>query len=220
MLNGVGITVLNLAYLRLTKTVVDWENHKYESAALNSLILKNFFFQFSNSYIYIAYNVVFTDKDFVDLEKEVLVIMGTAFVSRFLLSFAMPYGQYLWKKRAVIKKWTEFCSEYYDVYFKNKEKERLEKLNQIEMRVALEAKRRQQKPPVDEQQENDIEEVPEKRRVYVMPDLLPKEDTGVTLTDYTITDQDAHKQIEYARTMQPEISPQECFTSLVNIVYS
>lgn len=46
-------------YKRLCKSVVNWENHKYDLAMQYSYILKVFLFEFLISYISVVYAVIF-----------------------------------------------------------------------------------------------------------------------------------------------------------------
>ncbi len=51
VLNAVSIMVFGMAYRNVAKRLTDWENHRTESDYENNLILKNFVFQFVNSYV-------------------------------------------------------------------------------------------------------------------------------------------------------------------------
>lgn len=44
-----------MVYRKVAKRLTDWENHRTESEYENALILKNFIFQFVNSYISLFY---------------------------------------------------------------------------------------------------------------------------------------------------------------------
>lgn len=58
-LNGVSMTLFCDLYKRLCKSVVNWENHKYDLAMQYSYILKVFLFEFLISYISVVYAVIF-----------------------------------------------------------------------------------------------------------------------------------------------------------------
>jgi len=49
--NATGIVIFGLIYRKIAIMLVNWENHRYEEEWENSLITKNFAFQFVNAYI-------------------------------------------------------------------------------------------------------------------------------------------------------------------------
>lgn len=60
--NGLAISLITIIYSEICKKVVDWENHKYESGKVNSLILKLFIFEFFNSYLNLVYVIIIQKK--------------------------------------------------------------------------------------------------------------------------------------------------------------
>ena len=47
--------ILNVIYRKVAKRLTEWENHRTQSEFEHSLIVKNFIFQFVNSYISLFY---------------------------------------------------------------------------------------------------------------------------------------------------------------------
>ena len=62
-INAVIIITLGVIYRGIAKKLVAWENHRYSDDMENSLISKNFAFQFVNAYISI-FAVAFAEQDF------------------------------------------------------------------------------------------------------------------------------------------------------------
>jgi hypothetical protein len=55
MINSIVIMVFSTAYRKVATILTDWENHRTESEYENSMIVKNFIFQFVNSYVSLFY---------------------------------------------------------------------------------------------------------------------------------------------------------------------
>lgn len=196
------ITIMNMVYLRITKAVVDWENHKFQSSADNSLILKNFFFQFFNSYIYLGYLVVIQKQTIDQLEVTIIVHIATSMGSFLGINFAMPYALFLWKRGRIRKKWAEFQANFYLPYFKDKpDPEKSHKIDKESQKVN----------PLTTEQES-----PNDQKVYLLPPSIQKEDPDNNdAMEYTREDSELHKQIEFTTGMNPFSAPQDVFMFLV-----
>ena len=55
VLNAMLIMILNMIYRKVAKYLTNWENHRTQQDFEYSLIIKNFLFQFVNSYISLFY---------------------------------------------------------------------------------------------------------------------------------------------------------------------
>jgi Calcium-activated chloride channel len=107
-LNGMILVLMDEIYKVLSLLVVNWENHKYESSRENSFILKNYLFQFVNSYITLFY-YSFSQRDF-DL---VASSMATTMIGKQVLNVGISSGlpwlkwkinyHFFWKKYKVYR---------------------------------------------------------------------------------------------------------------------
>ena len=108
--NGIFIFILTLIYDTLAKKICNWENHKYESDYMNSMIIKSFVFNFVVSYINLFYYAFFYH---AKNKKSQFGVLGTNFVSIVLsknLAFIfttniIPYLKFVWKKWRFEKEW-------------------------------------------------------------------------------------------------------------------
>ena len=123
LLNVIVVKILNLVYLFTTRKIVGWENHMHQSAADNSLILKNFFFQFFNAYIYIVYYILVDQKEMTELRVTFMTTMVAYLFSQLVLvgiydqKFLLPYATFMFCVRRFKKKWEKFEKGYYKPYF-------------------------------------------------------------------------------------------------------
>jgi hypothetical protein len=84
--NGAAIYALNRMYQKLTTWVVSWENHEFQSAQDNALVLKNFIFQCTNSYLYILYQIFFLPDLQTDrLRNNIIITFISNFFSKSIL---------------------------------------------------------------------------------------------------------------------------------------
>lgn len=196
------ITVMNLVYLMMTNSLVEWENHKFQSQADNSLILKNFFFQFFNSYIYLGYLVVFQQQTIDQLELTIIVHIATSMGSFLGINFIVPYVLFQWNLSQISNKWAQFYSKFYEPYFRQKAD--MDKVKTQKVANRNEVRNTENKPKADD------------NKVYLLPEVYKKEDTTEnSAMDYTHQDSDLHKQIEFTVGMKPFIPPKDVFMFLV-----
>ena len=208
LLNVIVVKILNLAYLFLTRKIVEWENHKYQSAADNSLILKNFFFQFFNAYIYLVYYIIVDQKQIAELRLTFITTMVASLLSQVALvgrphqKFLLPYGKFLLCVRKFRKKWRKFHSQFYVIYYK----QRREKLEKEAQRRAEEKERRELE---------EIDDADKNAKVYLTKELAQEVDPNKYATDYEEEDHILHEQIEFTLCMDEEVNQQDAFTELV-----
>ena len=63
VINAIIIIILGVLYRAMAKVLASWENHQYEDDYENSLVTKNFSFQFVNAYIAL-FSIAFSDGNF------------------------------------------------------------------------------------------------------------------------------------------------------------
>jgi hypothetical protein len=97
IVNAVIIIIFNTIYRKVASKLTEWENYRTESEYENSFIVKNFLFQFVNSYVslfYVAFvkgkYAIFGLTDFVDTCKpdcmsELSVQLGTIFLTQIFI---------------------------------------------------------------------------------------------------------------------------------------
>jgi len=102
IVNAITIMLFSMGYRTVAKKLTDWENHRTESEYENNLIIKNFIFQFVNSYISLFY-IAFL-KENVDLfgfprtpcspdcMTELAVQLGTIFITSTSIQQANEVG--------------------------------------------------------------------------------------------------------------------------------
>ncbi|CAK55572.1 unnamed protein product (macronuclear) [Paramecium tetraurelia] len=113
-LNGVGMTVFCDLYKRLCKSVVNWENHKFDLAMQYSYVLKVFLFEFLISYISVVYAVLFKS-DQTQLTLSVASIIITRGLISNLTSNCMPFlfYKYLkWGLEGQFDKFQDYCKDF------------------------------------------------------------------------------------------------------------
>jgi len=89
--NAISIMLFGMAYRTVAKRLTDWENHRTESDYENHLILKNFVFQFVNSYVSLFYIAFIkgkmqlfgmdTEQCAPDCMTELSIQLGTIFIT-------------------------------------------------------------------------------------------------------------------------------------------
>ena len=74
MINSLLILVFGIFYKRVSKWLVDNENHRYYSSYENSMINKTYMFQFINTYIgnFVA---IFYNQNFASLTLNLVIVM-------------------------------------------------------------------------------------------------------------------------------------------------
>jgi hypothetical protein len=107
--------------------VVSWENHEFQSSQDNALVLKNFIFMCTNSYLYIFYQIFFLPELPAErLRNNIIITFIFNFLSKSILviaahqNYLWPYVVYRWRKRTLEHRWLEFKTLFYDPLFKNK----------------------------------------------------------------------------------------------------
>ncbi len=113
MANGAAIAVLNTIYKTVAIKVVNWENHRYQEKWENSLIIKNFTFQFANSYLTLFW-IAFVDMRFSALAYSMGSIL---IVKQFALNFVeivLPIITNCIKQRKILKAWNTYIDKPID----------------------------------------------------------------------------------------------------------
>lgn len=192
---------MNMTYLAVTKAVVQWENHKYQSSQDNSLILKNFFFQFLNMYVYLGYLVLFKVQTISELETTFAVLLATSFGSQIGVNGALPYALYIWQTRRISKKWSSFYDNFYKPYFSSK----TEKEPTTGAEFQQEGELKVQNLPEDHPQ----------YKVSLLPKHRREEPIEKLAMEYEVSDCKLHKQIEFTLGMKPFASTQDIFMFMV-----
>lgn len=88
-INGLYIPLLNSLWRSATSALTTWENHRTESQFEAGLILKDFLFEFTNSYISLFY-VAFVLRDPEQLATQLGSIMIGRFVASTIVEYAVP----------------------------------------------------------------------------------------------------------------------------------
>lgn len=224
LLNGAGIKIFNILYFKFTSWIVKWENHKYLSEQSNSLILKNFAFQLANSYTYICYLILFTDRSFEQLEKDLLILMATAFAIKISFTYGIPYLFFKLNKRQIVKKWKVYYEEFYKTYFQLKERQHQEterkKMEEAAKQKLLEMRMRRHRGDDYYDEAEDINPKKNEREV-LLQEIIPEELVESKLTDYSARDHYLHQQVEYTRAMIDDVYADDAFSDLaINLGYA
>lgn len=195
------ITIMNMTYLSVTKAVVQWENHKYQSSQDNSLILKNFFFQFLNMYIYLGYLVLFKVQTIAELETTFAVLLASSFGSQVGVNGVLPYLMFIWQSRRISKKWAQFYENFYKPYYANKqEKEELEAVAKGEDK---------------ELKSRTLPEDHPNYKVSLLERHRREEPIEKLAMEYESNEYNLHKQIEFTMGMRPFANNQDIFMFMV-----
>lgn len=105
--NGAAIAVLNTIYKMLAIKVVNWENHRYQEEWENSLVIKNFTFQFANSYLTLFW-IAFFDQDFSALAYSMGSILIVKQFALNLVEIVLPAILNCLKQRKILKLWAKY----------------------------------------------------------------------------------------------------------------
>lgn len=108
--NGMVLVVMDEIYKFLSTIIVNWENHKHETDRENSLILKNYMFQFMNSYITLFY-YSFIQRDFDVVASSMATTMIGKQVLNVAISSGLPWLK--WRIRSFLfwRKYKEYREE-------------------------------------------------------------------------------------------------------------
>lgn len=93
-LNGASMTVFCELYKRICRSLVTWENHRYESEQEYSYVLKVFLFEFLISYVSIVYQIIFGQQTAEKITTAVASIIITRGVISNVMSNLLPYLLY------------------------------------------------------------------------------------------------------------------------------
>lgn len=88
-LNGASMNILCDLYKRLCRSLVQWENHMFESEQEYSYVLKVFLFEFLISYVSVVYVAIF-ESDATQLSISVASIIITRGIISNVLSNFLP----------------------------------------------------------------------------------------------------------------------------------
>ena len=114
--NGVFMVIGIIVYDVLSKMVVKWENHRYESDYQNSMIVKSFAFNFFISYVTLFYYAFFFDAknremQFLVLGANFIAIVIAKNVVFIITTNLIPYLSFVVKKWKLAKKWKVYKKE-------------------------------------------------------------------------------------------------------------
>ena len=87
--------------------VVNWENHRYQEEWENSLVIKNFTFQFANSYLTLFW-IAFFDQDFSALAYSMGSILIVKQFALNLVEIVLPAILNCLKQRKILKLWAKY----------------------------------------------------------------------------------------------------------------
>lgn len=107
IVNTIVIKIFNWIYEKLTSFVVKVENHKHETTRESSLVLKNFIFQFVNTYIFLFYFSVF-DPQYTIVVSTVISAFCSNSILNLLLSRVLPILFYKYYKRNMSSIWKKY----------------------------------------------------------------------------------------------------------------
>jgi hypothetical protein len=119
-LNGAIIFVLGVIYNILAVVVCRIENHEFENEYENSLIFKDFIFQFLNSYLILFYYAYYK-QSFSLVSSNILSLTISKQGLSIVKSNVLPYLLFMKGRRAFIKKWQDWRSKVKPVYMKDHE---------------------------------------------------------------------------------------------------
>ena len=105
--NGASIAILNTIYKALAIKVVNWENHRYQEEWENSLVIKNFTFQFANSYLTLFW-IAFKDQNFKGLAYSMGSILIVKQFALNLVEIVLPIITNCLKQRKILKAWKTY----------------------------------------------------------------------------------------------------------------
>jgi len=94
--------------------LANWENHRYQEEWENSLIVKNFAFQFVNAYISL-FSIAFFDRDFNTLATNLGIILILKQVAINLIEFVLPKIMNKIKSKRLLNKWEVFAMKPTDL---------------------------------------------------------------------------------------------------------
>ena len=100
--NGVSISVLYVIYKQVVNSVMEWENHRFESTTVNSRIPKLFLFYFSMNYINLFFYAFYL-QDFKMLQSNFISLFLTRSVSNISISYLLPLILFWFKRRYIFK---------------------------------------------------------------------------------------------------------------------
>ena len=96
------IVILSTIYSAVALALTQWENHQFEDDWEDSLIIKNFSFQFVNAYIAL-FTMAFAEQDFNKLAYNLAIIIAAKQIGTNLLDVVMPFFQTRIKQRKLRK---------------------------------------------------------------------------------------------------------------------
>jgi hypothetical protein len=98
VINAVIIIVLGIIYRKIAVLMANWENHKFQQDWEDSLVSKNFAFQFVNSNIAL-FSTAFNEQDFNNLSYQLAIIMVVKQVVTGVVEMILPKIGVWWRRR-------------------------------------------------------------------------------------------------------------------------
>lgn len=99
-----------MVYERLTIWVVDWENHLYVTTMESSLVLKNFVFQFFNTFVFLFYYTLIKP-DFVVVTSSILSTFISKCSVNLVKQHLVPLGIYYFQKKILVIMWNSYMEK-------------------------------------------------------------------------------------------------------------
>lgn len=106
LINATIIIVLGVIYRMIVVKLADWENHRYQEEWENSLITKNYAFQFVNCYIAL-FSIAFADYDFNKMAENLAVILVAKQIALNLFEVIFPMLKTKYNRYKLNKKFRE-----------------------------------------------------------------------------------------------------------------